>query len=353
MNKANSLPLSFLIVGTGAVGGLVGGALAAAGERVTFIVRPDKVEAIRSNGIMITGDMGTLSVPNPQLATNISTTLANHHYDIVILAVKSFHTDSVIKHLLSARIPTPPVLCLQNGVDNETKIANALGLDHVVSGTLTTAVSNPEPGMIVVERQRGVGLASGHTLSLKLLHAFSGAGFPTLLYPNAQAMKWSKLLTNLIANATAAICDISPAEIFAHDRLFRLEITALRETLSVMQGMRIPVVQLPGPPSHWLGFALRRLPEWTYRSFLTRKLVEGRGGKPPSLHVDLTSNRGNSEVHFLNGAIVRHAKSLGLATPVNNGLSQILGNIVRGEISWDQYRAKPDRLADQLLSGHY
>ena len=166
-------------------------------------------------------------------------------------------------------------------------------------------------------------------------------------------MKWSKLVTNLLANASAAICDIPPATVFAHDRLFQLEITALRETLSVMDGMRLPVVRLPGTPSHWLGFALRRLPAWSYRGFLARKVTRGRGGKPPSLHMDLAAQRGCSEVDFLNGAVVRHAKALGLAAPVNDGLAQLLGTIVSGETSWEAYRSNPDRLADRLLSGDF
>jgi 2-dehydropantoate 2-reductase len=120
-----------------------------------------------------------------------------------------------------------------------------------------------------------------------------------------------------------------------------------------MDGMRLPVVRLPGTPSHWLGFALRHLPAWSYRGFLARKVTRGRGGKPPSLHMDLAAQRGCSEVDFLNGAVVRHAKALGLAAPVNDGLAQLLGTIVSGETSWEAYRSNPDRLADRLLSGDF
>ncbi len=331
----------------------MGGALAAAGERVTFLVRPDAAESIRADGIDISGVMGARSVPAPHVVTDLPSALADRRYDLVILTVKSFHTATAIKALRNAGSQRPQVLCLQNGVDNEALLTEAFGFDHVIPGTVTTAVSSSKPGTVVVERERGVGLAAGHPLSLQLLQVFSAAGFRTLLYPNARAMKWSKMLTNLLANASAAICDISPGTVFAHDRLFHLEITALRETLSVMQGLRLPVVQLPGTPSQWLGFALRRLPAWSYRGLLADKVARGRGDKLPSLHMDLAAQRGCSEVEFLNGAVVRHAKALGLATPVNAGLTQLLGQIVSNETPWERYRANPDGLADRLLSGDF
>ena len=61
-------------------------------------------------------------------------------------------------------------------------------------------------------------------------------------------MKWSKMLTNLPANATSAILDMTAAEVFAHPGLFRLEMRMLRETLAVMRASRIRVVDLPGVP---------------------------------------------------------------------------------------------------------
>ena len=163
----------------------MGGALAAAGERVTFLVRPAAAKHIRSNGISITGAMGSLSVPAPRVATDLPSALGDGPCDLIILAVKSFHTAAAIRALRSAGPPTPPVLCLQNGVDNEKLLADAFGLDSVIHGTMTTAVSSSEAGTVVVERERGVGIAAGHPLSMRLLQTFSAAGFRALLYPNA------------------------------------------------------------------------------------------------------------------------------------------------------------------------
>ena len=259
----------------------------------------------------------------------------------------------LINLLKSATKDYPTVLCLQNGVDNENLLSDALGIETVIPGTVTSAVSISKTGTVNVDRERGIGIAAGHPYSLEIWKALNTAGFHTLLYPNAKAMKWSKLMTNILANAIAAICDLTPNEIFEHDRLFRLEITAIEETFAVMEGMQLPIVRLPRTPSHWLAFAIKRLPTWSYRSILKNKVSKGRGGKHPSLHADLLANKGYSEVSYLNGTVHRHAKALGLAAPVNNGLANLLGEIVEGNISWDLYRHNPDRLADRLLSGDF
>ena len=117
-------------------------------------------------------------------------------------------------------------------------------------------------------------------------------------------MKWSKLLTNLIANATSAILDMTAPEVFADSKLYALEIGMLRECLAVMDVQGIPVVDLPGTPVRLLEFAAR-LPFWLSKPLFSRAAGSGRGRKLPSFHIDLYSGRGTSEVEYLNGAVVQ------------------------------------------------
>ena len=44
---------------------------------------------------------------------------------------------------------------------------------------------------------------------------FAAAGLRTATFPNDRAMKWSKLLLNIQANALPAILDVSPGQVFA------------------------------------------------------------------------------------------------------------------------------------------
>ena len=282
------------------------------------------------------------------LATNAEETLSNNHFDVIVLAVKSYDTPACIAQLAQATNLMSPILCFQNGVDNETLLTKAFGAERVIAATLTTAVSVVRPGEVQVERTRGIGIDAGHSLSNVLHKSLTTAGFSTRLYSNPVAMKWSKLLANVMANATCAICDLPPLAAFQHDGLYRVEIASLRETLAVMKRLNIPAINLPKTPARTLAFAIRYLPQSMYRGFLTKKVAIGRGDKMPSLHVDLASGRRYSEVAYLNGAVARHASSLGVQTPVNQGLSDTLTAITDGTLAWQGYRQYPQRLAEEL-----
>ena len=108
----------------------------------------------------------------------------------------------------------PAILCLQNGVDNEPAIAALLGAAKVIPGTVTSAIGRRGVGDIVLEKNRGVGVAAGHPLSERLVEALEGAYLNASLFPKAADMKWSKMLTNLLANPTSAILDMTAAEVF-------------------------------------------------------------------------------------------------------------------------------------------
>jgi 2-dehydropantoate 2-reductase len=143
-------------------------------------------------------------------------------------------------------------------------------------------------------------------------------------------MKWSKLLTNLLANATSAILNLTPAQIFADARLFRVEMAQLNEALAVMRALNAAPVDLPGVPVRLLAFGTR-LPAFVARPLMQRAVGSGRGAKMPSFHIDLYSGRGRSEVAYLNGAVWRHGTQLGVPTPVNQMLTETLLALTSGE----------------------
>ena len=164
------------------------------------------------------------------------------------------------------------------------------------------------------------------------------------LYSNARAMKWSKMLTNLIANASSAILDMTPTQIFSDPALFRLEVRQLRETLRVMSAQSIPVVDTPGTPVRLLAFGLRYLPLPLLQPLLKRAAGGGRGAKMPSFHIDLYSGRRQSEVDYLNGAVVRAGKKWNVPTPVNQVLNETLLGLAEGSIPKDQFGHHPEAL---------
>jgi 2-dehydropantoate 2-reductase len=344
--------MNFLIYGAGAIGGYVGGMLARGGNTVAFIARPTQAAFINEHGLTLENAPGQTE---PQIIRNLKAygspteALAAGQYDCLILALKAFDTEGAIADLKAANVPTPPILCLQNGVDNEPKLAEAFGAQQIIAGTILTAVATPEPGRVMIEKNRGAGIGGGHPLSERLGSVFNAAGISTRVYPNPEAMKWTKLIANLMGNALSAICDVSTSEVFASDTLYAIEIGQLKEALAVMQAKGLKPVALPKSPTLWLVFALSYLPPWSYRAIFQRALGGARGSKRPSLHMDLSAGKGRSEVGYLNGAVARHAREVGVKAPINAALTEILEGIVTGRIPWAEYRGKPEKLAKRIF----
>jgi 2-dehydropantoate 2-reductase len=341
--------LRILVFGAGAIGTYIGGSLAHAGHYAVFLERPEPAELLRHNGIKIqissAGTQAATITPPPSAytcAASLSEVLALGPFDIAIYALKSFDTPSAMASFSSFSLP--PLLCLSNGVDNEPVLAEALGAENVIAGAVTTAVGRRAVGDVIVERLRGVGIAAGHPLSIQLAAAMDTAGLNARLYPNAADMKWSKMLTNLLANASSAILNLAPSQIFTHPGLYRMEIEQLRETLRVMKTMNTRPVNLPKTPAKALAFAVQCLPLALSRPFLVKAVGAGRGGKMPSFHIDLYSGRGQSEVDYLNGAVVRHGEQVGVPTPVNRLLTDTLLALTRGEVPRETFALQPEKL---------
>jgi 2-dehydropantoate 2-reductase len=161
-------------------------------------------------------------------------------------------------------------------------------------------------------------------------------------------MKWSKMLTNLLANASSAILNLTPAQIFAHPGLYNLEHQQLREALSVMKKLDLHVVSLPGTPVRLLAFAVKSLPASLSRPLLQRAVGKGRGEKMPSFHIDLYAGRTQSEVDYLNGAVVRFGAQVGVPTPVNRLLNETLLALARGELPRETFALQPEKLLAEL-----
>jgi 2-dehydropantoate 2-reductase len=271
--------------------------------------------------------------------------LAGERYAALLLTVKAYDVAAIVADLQTALAGAapPPIVALHNGVGSEALLAQAFGAGPVLSGSVTTPVSKQAHGL-VIEKARGMGLALGHPLSGPLAAALNASGVRTWLYPAAGPLKWSKLLTNLVGNATSAILDLPVAEIYASPRLYALEKRMLWECLMVMRALRYPVVNLPGAPARWLGWAVQSLPNGLARPILGRFLGAGRGGKMPSLNLDVQGGRGQTEVAWLNGAVAREGAALNILAPVNRVLTETVEALTAGRVDRAAFRHKPQAL---------
>jgi 2-dehydropantoate 2-reductase len=348
--------LKVLSFGAGAIGTYIGGSLALAGHQVVFVENPAVVEELRERGLRLdltlderrkTNEAFRVTPPSFLIVSSLEDALRYGPFDIALFALKSFDTEAALEGMKPYVDKLPPVLCLSNGVSNEPAIAKVLGSDKVVYGTVTSAVGRRGAGDIVLEKLRGVGVAKGHPLSEKLNNALDKALLNSQLFDDAASMKWSKMLTNLLANPTSAILDMTAAEVFGNRDLYKLEIAMLRECLAVMEEQHIKVVDLPGTPVRALAFATK-LPLWLSKPFLSRAAGAGRGGKMPSFHIDLHAGRGKSEVQYLHGEVVRAGEKCNVPTPVNKVLTETLTALTNKEIPPEEFAHRPEKLLEKI-----
>ena len=348
--------MKILSFGAGAIGTYIGGSLVLAGHQVVFVEQQKVVDELREKGLRLdltlderrkTKEASRINSSAFVIVASLDEALRYGPFDLALFALKSFDTQAALEGMLPFADKLPPLLCLSNGVANEPAIAEALGKDKVIYGTVTTAIGRRGAGDIVLEKLRGVGVAKGHPLSEKVHAALDAAYLNSRLFEDAASMKWSKMLTNLIANPTSAILDMTAGEVFANKSLYKLEIDMLKECLAVMQAQGFEVVDLPGTPVRALAFATT-LPLWFSKPLLGRAAGAGRGAKMPSFHIDLYSGRGKSEVEYLHGAVVRAGEQFKVPTPVNKVLTETLLALTNKEIPLEEFAHKPEKLLKKL-----
>jgi len=335
--------LNWIIFGAGAIGTYVGGNLIQHGQNVVFLEQPEVTSHLRENGLKLNILGQELRILHPDVYSSLPEVLALATFDVAVFALKSYDTQTALESFAPFSSSLPPVLCLQNGVENEPALEMILGKNKVIAGTVTSAVRRRAAGDIFLERLRGMGVADVHPRSSLLVRALSDAGLNARLYPSPLAMKWSKMLTNLFANASSAILDMPPEDILSHPGLYRVEIDQLREAIAVMHGLHIHPINLPGTPVQAFTWMANNLPPSFSRPLISRVAGKDRGQKMPSFHIDLHSGRGKSEVDYLNGAVVRIGQHLHIPTPVNQWLNQTLLNLTQGSLPLETYTHQPDK----------
>ena len=308
------------------------------------LARRAHVAAIRTRGLGIETPDGVTVCKHIDSITSLDDLRSAP--DLVILTVKAYDTPEAVSALRPLVEHGARLLTLQNGVGNEERIASVVSAARTVSGAVTLSVSSPRPGDVRQNTaEGGVALApveAGGTVR-DLVGLFRRAGFRVKAYPDYRAMKWSKLLLNMLANATSAVLDMTPAEIAGDPRAFAVDRAAFLEAVRVMRALHVRPVDLPGYPVPLLVRVMAG-PAALARLIVGRRLGGGRGEKMPSLWEDLERGRRESEVGWLNGAVARDGARLGIPTLINARLTEVLEGLAAGRLDREEFRRTPEML---------
>ena len=292
-----------VIVGAGAIGGVVGGRLAEAGTDVVLVARGAHGTAIRERGLTVVDPEREFTVP-----VSVFERIAEVGFgtdDVVCLAVKSQDTVAVLDELVAAGA-TAPVACLQNGVENERaalrRLPVVLGVcvmlpaAHLTPGRVE-AYAWPIPGLFDIGRYP----EGSHRSADALVGELNSAGFDARAVADVMRWKYTKLLMNL-GNSVEAMC---PADRNAATLAAR----AREEGRACLDAAGI-------------AYATAEEERERRGDRLKVGVIDGQARGGGSSWQSLARGTGAIESDYLNGEIVLLGRLHGVPTPVNELLAR-------------------------------
>ena len=302
------------VMGTGGVGGYFGGLLARAGHDVTFIARGAHLEAIRRHGLKVeslrSGDF-TLSAP----ATDDPSTVGP--VDFILFTPKVNDNAEAIPAIKPLVGENTLVLTLQNGVDNGDRLAEAVGKEHVLVGTVYVHSIIKEPGVIwemgtithVIFGEMEPGISQR---CQRLSSELQAAGWPVELAEDMPALLWTKFV---FVAAASAVCSAtgSPGASYGELRTTPETRQILREAMEETAAVgRARGVNLP-PDVVEQSLAIIDRMAFDSKSTMAIEFAAGR----------------RVELEGLAGTVVRWGQEMGVPTPVNRVLYALLNPLAQ------------------------
>ncbi len=327
------------VIGAGAIGCYVGGALAAAGVDVVFVGRDRLKSEVDASGLTLTDlDGKTVRVAKDRIAFETkASALADR--DIVLCCVKSAHSAEIGAELARTVARGTVVVSMQNGVRNADVLREHLR-DHVVLGGIVGFNVVPRGGGTFRRATTGplVIEASDDARVATLAGMLATSGFEIELAHDIRAHQWSKLIMNL-NNAIGALTDAPTKDLIFVAELRRILAAIIKEALAVMKKAGVKPAKLGRVPVHFFPFMLG-LPTGVLR-VVARAQVKIDPEARSSMWEDLSKRR-LTEVDYLNGEIVRLAESCGAAAPLNRRIVDIVHEVEK------EGRGSPKLSADAL-----
>jgi 2-dehydropantoate 2-reductase len=297
------LGVQVIVMGAGAVGCYFGGLLAKAGHDVTFIGRPQHVEAINASGLMLETKAGTERI-KARAATDMS---GVRDPGLVLVSVKSADTEAAGRELVG-RLGADSVLAsLQNGVDNAERLAAVIGRP-VIPAVVYVGTEMAGAGH-VRHHGRGELVIGPSARSEAIAKMLIEAKIPTTVSATIASALWGKLIVNCAYNALSAIGAIPYGPMVEVDGARELIKGVIAECVAVASRVGVAL------PSDMEEKALA--------------VAASMPGQMSSTAQDLARGK-PTEVDFLNGYIVRKGAELGIATPYNRALQVAVKVAERG-----------------------
>jgi 2-dehydropantoate 2-reductase len=305
--------MNVLVMGAGALGSVFGGFLAKAGHQVTLVGRAPHMAAIQDHGLQILGIWGEHLIDNLGACTTTAE-VRREDLDLVLITTKSYDAEHAARQILPLLSEKTLVISAQNGLGNVETISQVIGDHRATAARVIFGVEAVAPGRVeITVYADNVMLGSpsdrvNYKRILETAGAFTQAGIPTEATREIDKFIWGKVLYNCSLNALSALLEVAYGEL--GERVETREIMA-----SVIQEI-FAVAQRKG-----VGLAWTSPPE--YEKLLLERLIPDTYSHHASMLQDVSRGK-RTEIDSMNGAITRLGEELGIPTPVNRMLTQLV-----------------------------
>ena len=308
--------MKIAIVGPGALGLLIAANLRNKTKEDVWLIDKykDRAKKIAESGIRLEGPAGASATVKVNITADPKEAGV---CDLVIICVKSYSTEEACKEIRDMVSDQTSVMTLQNGIGNVQILNDYFGQERVIAG-----ITNHGSTLIGVGHVKHagkgdtiIGKADGRlTLALKdVSRVLTKAGFETRISKDVDSVIWSKLIINAGINALTAITRLNNGMLVEFDGTRELMRSAVGEAVKIVKRKRIKL---------------------TYDDPIQKaeSVCKSTANNVSSMLQDVLK-KDRTEIDYINGAIVRHGKALGIATPAN----EVLTNLIKAiESSYDK-----------------
>jgi 2-dehydropantoate 2-reductase len=295
--------MKITVIGAGAMGGTYGGLLAVAGHEVQLIdAWQAHVDAINRDGLRVDGVLG-----EHRVRLSASSAPIDGGADMAIVFVDANNTGAAAETATRVLAQGGFAITFQNGIGNVERLQAALGKERVLGGSSMCSAASIGPGHVRLTHLGKTTIGetdrAARPRTAELAQALQDAGLPTEVAPDIMGVIWEKFALNCSINALTATTGLRTGEMARLVELDALQDRIITEVMAVTQakGVRLPTPDLPAK---------------------IKAQCRKKFNKPSMLqHVEAGRR---TEIDALNGALLREARALGIATPYNEALVALL-----------------------------
>jgi 2-dehydropantoate 2-reductase len=304
--------MKIAIMGAGGMGAYYGANLAAIGQDVAFIARGAHLDAIRRDGLLLTGDGGDHLI-KPALATDDPGEIGP--VDAVLFCVKLYDVEAAAESIRPLLHAETMVISVMNGVDGPDRIAAVLGARHVLGGAAYASAVIESPGVVSYKSTMAslvIGELDG-TVSARaeaFRAACETAAFSCSVSPNILGVLWDKFTLLATNAALCSVCRLPVASIYAEPALVELARAMMEEIVALARARGVAVSE------DIIDTSIARS-----KSFPADMYA--------SMYHDLARGR-RMELQGLSGHVVELGAELGIATPRHQTLFACLKPFMNG-----------------------